>query len=390
MMFDTELVNKFQTIETPFYYYNVTLLKNTLAALTAETSKRNYKVHYAIKANYNDRILQIIKDAGPGADCVSGNEIIKAIEVGFKNEEIVFAGVGKSDEEIIAGLRNNIFCFNVESLQELEVINSISGKMNKTAPVALRINPNIDAKTHHYITTGLEENKFGINAWELSVILEKLKSLQNIKLTGLHFHIGSQITDLEVYKSLCLRINEFQNWFTDHDIELEHINTGGGLGVDYENPDGHSIPDFKSFFNLFEKFIELKPGQILHFEIGRTIVAQCGSLISRVLYIKEGVNTSFAILDAGMTELIRPALYQSYHKIENLTSSEKNQRYDVVGPICESSDTFAKAILLPETKRGDLIAIRSTGAYGEVMSFRYNLRSEINSWFSDQFGEERK
>lgn len=383
-MFNQELINKFRSIETPFYYYDISLLKETLAALISETPKRNYKVHYAIKANANDRILEIVKEAGLGADCVSGNEIIKAAEAGFRNDEIVFAGVGKSDEEIKIGLQKNIFCFNVESLQELEVINSIASAMNKTASVALRINPNVDAKTHHYITTGLEENKFGINSWEMSAILEKIKTLQNIKLTGLHFHIGSQVTDLEVYKSLCLRINEFQNWFTDHDIFFEHINAGGGLGVDYENPDEHSIPDFKSFFDLFEKFIQLRSGQILHFEIGRAIVAQCGSLISKVLFIKEGVNTNFAILDAGMTELIRPALYQSYHKIENLTASAKIKRYDVVGPICESSDTFGKAILLPETKRGDLIAIRSTGAYGEVMSFRYNLRSEIKSWFSDQ------
>jgi diaminopimelate decarboxylase len=270
------------------------------------------------------------------------------------------------------------------------VINSISSAINKIAQIAIRINPNVDANTHHYITTGLEENKFGINTWELSAILERLPSLKNINLIGLHFHIGSQISDLNVFKGLCIRINEIQKWFDEHNLSLQYINVGGGLGINYENPDAELIPDFSSYFNVFEKFLEIDPGQQVHFEIGRAIVGQCGSLISRVLYIKEGVNTNFAILDAGMTELIRPALYQSYHKIENISNFEirnskfKIFRYDVVGPICESSDTFGKSILLPETKRGDLIAILTTGAYGEAMASRYNLRSAVDSYFSDQ------
>ncbi|MEJ2505296.1 MAG: diaminopimelate decarboxylase [Ignavibacteriaceae bacterium] len=325
-----------------------------------------------------------MNDNGFGADCVSGNEVSKSIEVGFDSNKIVFAGVGKSDEEIKTGLQHEIFCFNVESIQEIEVINSIAGSMNKTAPIALRINPNINPKTHHYITTGLEENKFGINFDDFDQILEKISSYKNLALTGLHFHIGSQVTDLKVYKSLCIRINELQKWFVDHKIEIKHLNAGGGLGVNYENPDENLIPDFKSFFRVFEQFLELQPDQILHFEIGRAVVAQCGSLISKVLFIKEGLNTNFVILDAGMTELLRPALYQAYHKIENLTSKGKEKRYDVVGPICESSDTFAKSYLLPETKRGDLISLRSTGAYGEVMASHYNLRSAIQSYFSDQ------
>ena len=382
-MFDKNLVNKFSKLETPFYFYDTNVLKRTLDSIKTESEKRNYIIHYAVKANANDEILRIIKEYGLGADCVSGNEITKAIESGFKSKDIVFAGVGKSDLEIITALKHNIFCFNVESEQELEIINSLAKSSNQSAQVAIRINPNINAKTHHYITTGLEENKFGINEWELSGILEKIKSLKNIKLTGLHFHIGSQVTDLEVFKGLALRINEIQEWFVDHNIKLEHINAGGGLGIDYEHPDENQIPDFKSFFEIFENFLQVRTGQKVHFEIGRAIVAQCGSLVSRVLYIKKGENTSFAILDAGMTELIRPALYQAYHKIENLTSDGVQRRYDVVGPICESSDTFAKAILLPETKRGDLIAIRSTGAYGEEMSLRYNLRPEVSSVFSD-------
>ena len=383
-MFNPEQIEKFKRLKTPFYYYDISLLQKTIDELKKEADKRNYQIHYAVKANANEGILQIINDNGFGADCVSGNEVSKSIEVGFDSNKIVFAGVGKSDEEIKTGLQHEIFCFNVESIQEIEVINSIAGSMNKTAPIALRINPNINPKTHHYITTGLEENKFGINFDDFDQILEKISSYKNLALTGLHFHIGSQVTDLEVYKSLCIRINELQKWFVDHKIEIKHLNAGGGLGVNYENPDENLIPDFKSFFRVFEQFLELQPDQILHFEIGRAVVAQCGSLISKVLFIKEGLNTNFVILDAGMTELLRPALYQSYHKIENLTSKGKEKRYDVVGPICESSDTFAKSYLLPETKRGDLISLRSTGAYGEVMASHYNLRSAIQSYFSDQ------
>lgn len=383
-MLTKEIISKFSQIETPFYYYDIKLLQNTLDEIVQESLKKNYKLHYALKANSNDRILEIISNAGLGADCVSGNEITKAVSTGFKSSELVFAGVGKSDKEILTGLTNDILCFNVESKQELEVINSIAISLNKIANVALRINPNINANTHHYITTGLEENKFGINIWELSQVLDLISSLMNIKLIGLHFHIGSQVTDLDVYKGLCLRINEIQKWFSDRNFRFEYLNAGGGLGINYESPDSEPIPDFKSYFEVFEKFLERFPDQQVHFEIGRAIVGQCGSLISKVLYVKEGINTNFIILDAGMTELIRPALYQSYHKIENLTSHGKANRYDVVGPICESSDTFAKYFFLPETERGNLIAIRSTGAYGEVMSSEYNLRDKIQSYFSDQ------
>ena len=388
-MFSKELIGKFEKLETPFYYYDLELLSSTLSVLKNEASVKNYNVHYALKANSNDKILKIICDAGFGADCVSGNEVSKAIAVGFKNDQIVFAGVGKSDSEIKTALKENICCFNVESIQEIEVINSIASSSNQTAKIALRINPNIDAKTHHYITTGLEENKFGINTWELPAILEKIPSQRSIRLLGLHFHIGSQINDLNVFKGLCVRINEIQKWFSDHNFDFKYLNVGGGLGISYENPDEESVPDFRSYFDVFEKFLEKKPGQEIHFEIGRAIVAQCGSLISRVLFIKEGVNTNFAILDAGMTELIRPALYQSYHKIEKISKFEiensKSEvlKYDVVGPICESSDTFGKSVLLPETKRGDLIAIRSTGAYGEVMASEYNLRDKAVSYFSN-------
>lgn len=384
--FSKDLLHKFTLTPTPFYYYNMELLDQTLQTLIQEAARYGFIVHYALKANANPAILNRIKSAGLGADCVSGNEVSRALETGFSDEKIVFAGVGKSDEEILTGLANDIHSFNCESLQELEVIDQLAGRMNKIAPVALRLNPNVSANTHKYITTGLEENKFGINQWELETIIEKLKSLKNIRLIGLHFHIGSQITDLSAFKSLCIKINEFQQWFRQRRIEIQNLNVGGGLGIDYHEPDKHPVVDFASFFRLFHDFLEVSPGQKVHFELGRAVVAQCGSLISKVLYIKNGVNTNFMILDAGMTELIRPALYQAYHKIENLSNpGGELQRYDVVGPICESSDCFGKALQLPLTSRGDLIAIRSTGAYGEVMSSNYNLREKAESYYSEGY-----
>lgn len=382
-MFTDNQIKSFAGKVTPFYFYDLELLKKTLIEVKTHAPKE-YHIHYALKANSNPVILKLIKETGFGADCVSGNEVKRAVETGFKSNDIVFAGVGKSDSEINYALETDIFCFNVESTAELSVINELAKTKGKTAKVALRINPNVDAHTHKYITTGLEENKFGINPYEFDTVLNLIKTLPNIELIGLHFHIGSQITSLTPFKNLCLRVNEINHWFIEKGYLLPNINVGGGLGINYHEPDKEAIPDFKSFFEVFKQFLELKPNQQLHFELGRALVANCGSLISKVLYIKNGINTNFAILDAGMTELIRPALYQAYHKIENLSNKNTgNIKYDVVGPICESSDCFGKAVMLPETKRGDIIAIRSAGAYGEVMSNRYNLRDEVRTSFSE-------
>ena len=381
-MIDLKTIAKFREIETPFYYYDLDVLYSTLNQLKKESDNSGYKVHYAVKANSNERILKIISSYGFGADCVSYNEISAALDAGFAASQIVFAGVGKTDKEIDAALRAGIFCFNCESIPEIEVINHIATKLNKVARIALRINPYIEAHTHKYITTAVEESKFGINTWELDEVLKKIAAFSNIDLIGMHFHVGSQITRMSVFKSLCSRINELQEWFSSHGINLSVVNVGGGMGIDYENPE--KAPQFEDYFSLMNEFIDLLPGQELHMEPGRSVVGQCGSLISRVLYIKNGNQTLFAILDAGMTDLIRPALYQAHHKIENLTSDGRIYRYDVVGPICESSDTFAKYIELPETKRGDIIAIRSAGAYGEAMASRYNLRNLPKSVFSDE------
>lgn len=368
-------IEKFQRLSTPFYYYDTELLRRTLTEIKTKANKHsNYVVHYAIKANANTKLLKIIHEVGLGADCVSGGEIKAALEAGFPASEIVYAGVGKSDWEINLGLDNEIFCFNVESIPELEVINELAGTKGKVANVAFRINPDVGAHTHSNITTGLAENKFGIAMRDMESIINHALHMRHVKFIGLHFHIGSQILDMSDFVALCRRINDLQNQLEKHGISVRHINVGGGLGIDYEHPDKSAIPDFKAYFDTYAKYLKLRHGQQLHFELGRAVVGQCGSLITRTLYVKQGDTKQFAIVDAGMTELIRPALYQAVHKIENISSNRPTEIYDVVGPICETSDVFAKGILLNKTYRGDLLAIRSAGAYGEIMASQYNCR----------------
>ena len=376
-------INKLRELQTPFYFYNTDLLRDTLALIRAEADRYGFHVHYAVKANANHKILSIIRENGLGADCVSGGEIKASLAAGFPAKKIVFAGVGKADWEINLGLDNDIFCFNVESAAELEVINELAGAKNKVASVALRINPEVDAHTHAYITTGLKENKFGINLSQLDSVLDLFETLKNVKLIGLHFHIGSQITDLSSFQSLCSRVTEIQENMARRRILVENLNFGGGLGIDYHHPNHLPIPDFKEYFAIFHKHMKLRPEQQVHFEPGRSVVGQCGTLITKVLYVKEGASKNFAIVDAGFTELIRPALYQTYHRIENLTSDEAEEVYDVVGPICESSDSFGKSVDLNKVRRGDLIALRSAGAYGEIMASQYNCRQLPKAYFSD-------
>ena len=378
-------IERFKDIETPFYWYDADLLRNTLESINAEASKHEgFVVHYAIKANANPKVLRIIRAAGLGADCVSGGEIEACIKAGFPSNKIVYAGVGKSDWEINLGLDNDIFCFNVESIPELEVINELAAAKGKVARVAFRLNPNVGAHTHANITTGLDENKFGIAMRDMLSVIDEASKLENVKFVGLHFHIGSQILDMSDFEALCNRVNELQSILESHRIRVEHINVGGGLGVDYEHPNRLPIPDFKAYFDTYAKKLKLRPGQTLHFELGRAVVAQCGSLITRTLYIKEGATKKFAIVDAGFTDLIRPALYQAYHKIENISSEDQKEAYDVVGPICESTDVFAKQIDLNKTRRGDLLAIRSAGAYGEIMASQYNCRKLPKGYLSDE------
>ena len=378
-------IEKMQSIKTPFYYYDTELLRQTLRTINEEAGRHeNFVVHYAVKANANPKILRFIREAGLGADCVSGGEIEASIKAGFPSNKIVYAGVGKSDWEINLGLDNDIFCFNVESIPELEVINELAAAKGKTARVAFRLNPNVGAHTHANITTGLAENKFGIAMDDMLKVIEEARSMKNVKFVGLHFHIGSQILDMGDFEALCNRVNELQAKLDSQRIRVEHINVGGGLGIDYAHPNRVPLPDFKAYFNTYAKKLKLRPGQTLHFELGRAVVAQCGSLITRTLYIKKGAVKQFAIVDAGFTDLIRPALYQAYHKIENITSEEPLETYDVVGPICESTDVFAKQVDINRAHRGDLLAIRSAGAYGEIMASQYNCRQLPIGYASDE------
>ncbi|GIV27588.1 MAG: diaminopimelate decarboxylase [Bacteroidia bacterium] len=386
MFFSEKIISKLLKLPTPFYYYDVDIFEMTIKKVIEASKNINGKIHYALKANHQNRLLGIVAKSGLGADCVSGGEIQKALENGISAESIVFAGVGKTDAEIEYAIKNKVFCLNVESIEELMVIDSIAQKMNDKVSIALRINPNVDAYTHKFITTGLEENKFGINASDLKDALEKLSNLKNVELIGIHFHIGSQITDLSVFKNLCLKINEILRFLEERRIEVNHINVGGGLGINYMYPDEHLFPDFEGYFNVFEKFLERRPNQQLHFELGRALVAQCGALICKVIFHKTSGKKHFLILDSGMNHLIRPALYEAYHKMENISKyNELNvMLYDVCGPICETTDYFGKNVLLPETQRGDYIAVRSAGAYGEVMASNYNLRGYPSVYFSDE------
>ena len=378
-------MDKFKGIETPFYYYDTELLRDTLRAINTEAGKyEGFCVHYAVKANANPKLLNVICQAGLGADCVSGGEIRAAVNAGFPSSKIVFAGVGKTDKEIELGLDKNIFCFNVESVPELEVINSLAAGKGKVANVAFRINPDVGAHTHANITTGLAENKFGIAMDDMEDVIRRALAMSNVKFVGLHFHIGSQILDMGDFVALCNRVNDLQNMLEARKVVVENINVGGGLGIDYTHPNRVPVPDFKSYFSTYARHLKLRKGQKLHFELGRSVVGQCGSLMTRVLYVKQGTVKQFAIVDAGMTDLIRPALYQAYHKIENISCDASPKTYDVVGPICESSDVFAKAVDIDECHRGDLLAIRSAGAYGEIMASQYNCRPLPKGYIAEE------
>ncbi|MBQ3634918.1 MAG: diaminopimelate decarboxylase [Bacteroidales bacterium] len=376
-------LERFAQVETPFYYYDLDVLRLTLDTVVREAAKHDFVVHYAVKANANPRLLNEIRQAGLGIDCVSGGEVRCALEHGFDAKKIVFAGVGKSDWEIDLALDADIECLNVESIPEMEVINERAMAKGRVADICLRVNPNVDAHTHQYITTGMEENKFGIGLWEVEAACRRAEELPCINLVGFHFHIGSQITDMSAFQVLCTRVNELLRWAEEHKINLSVVNVGGGLGVDYEHPDEMPLPDFADYFSTFARHLELRSGQQVHFELGRSIVAQCGSLVTKVLYVKKGQKKQFAVVDAGMNDLIRPALYHAYHKIENISSALPVEKYDVVGPVCESSDCFGKEIQLPAVSRGDLIALRSAGAYGETMASRYNLRKFAQGVYSD-------
>lgn len=381
-MFSSEIVKRFKNLSTPFYYYDISILENNLKLLSNCIEDFN-KVHFSVKSNTNPKLLNLIKSYGLGIDAVSSNEIKHCLELGFDSKDVVFAGVGKSDQEIKYAIKNNISYFNAESIQEIEVINAISNKLSRRTNVSIRINPNIKTDTHKKIQTGSSDDKFGIDLNDLYYI-PKLNNLENIRITGIHFHIGSQLINLKPFNELCETSNDVLNYLKENGLKIKNINVGGGLGINYENPEKNLLSNFKDFISLFNKKIKKEKGQFIDFELGRSIVGQCGFLISKILYSKKSYDRNFLILDSGMNNLIRPALYNSRHKISNITSKHKSfLNYDVVGPICESSDTFAKDYKLIKSNRGDLIVIHSCGAYGESMSSNYNLRDNINSYYSD-------
>ena len=382
-MFNSELTQKLTKLKTPFYFYDLDLLDKTILSLK-ESLDPNYSVYYAIKANNNSKIIKLIKDHDLGIDAVSGEEINKSLNNSIKPKKIVFAGVGKTKDEIIFAIRKKIYLFNCESFDEISLIDKISNELNVKTKIAIRLNPNIDSRSHKYIKTGMFDSKFGIQIDHLDEILEKIKKLNHIDLKGYHFHLGSQIDDLGVFRKLCKVSNEMNIYLKNKNFNITDINLGGGLGINYKEPDLNLIPDFKSYFQIFKKNLIYFDNQKIHFELGRSIVGQSGSLFSSILYLKKSFNKHFIIIDAGKTELIRPALYNAQHHIENLSSSKKENKYDIVGPLCESSDTFAKDYYLNQSKIGDLIVIRSTGAYGEVMSSNYNLREKVNAYYSNE------
>ena len=392
-MLDINTIEKLDRVATPFYYYDMDLFRKTVDHVAVLAQKHNIKVHYAVKANVERRLLEYISSKGFGADCVSGNEVLHAHDCGFPADQIVYAGVGKTDKEIYNALKLGIEAFNCESLQEIYVINEMARIYGLKANVSIRINPDIDAHTHKYVTTGLYENKFGISQHEFDKLIDIIKKSENINFYGLHFHIGSQITRVaEVFALECKRVNDIVAYFERNGLKVDNINLGGGLGVDYDDPDENAIADFKTWFGTISENIIRREDQSVHVEPGRSLVAQCATLISRVLFVKSGETKNFLIMDAGMNDLIRPALYGAYHKIENLSAAQRtffptHQAYDIVGPVCESSDVWGAGRLLPLSVRGDLMAIRSTGAYGQVMASRYNMKDLAPSVFSDAIDE---
>ena len=392
-MLDINTIDKLDRVATPFYYYDMDLFRKTVDHVAVLAKEHNIKVHYAVKANVERRLLEYISSKGFGADCVSGNEVLHAHDCGFPADQIVYAGVGKTDKEIYNALKLGIEAFNCESLQEIFVINEMARVYGLKANVSVRINPDIDAHTHKYVTTGLYENKFGISQHEFDKLIDIIKKSEHINFYGLHFHIGSQITRVaEVFALECKRVNEIVAYFERNGLKVDNINLGGGLGVDYDDPDENAIADFKTWFDTISENIIRREDQSVHVEPGRSLVAQCATLISRVLFVKSGETKNFLIMDAGMNDLIRPALYGAYHKIENLSAAQRtffptHQAYDIVGPVCESSDVWGAGRLLPLSVRGDLMAIRSTGAYGQVMASRYNMKDLAPSVFSDAIDE---
>lgn len=392
-MVTAEKLSALSALRTPFYFYDMDLFQRTVEEAASCAARYGVDVHYAAKANCDARLMSIIASTGFGADCVSEGELRLALDAGVPASKIEFSGVGKSDREILEAIRAGIGSINVESVQELYIVDAIAEHYGLVANVSLRINPNIDAHTFRYVTSGLYANKFGIPRSEFEAAAKMLSECRNIRFKGLHFHIGSQIRDLEnVFTLVCDNANETIAWFESRGFKVENVNLGGGLGVNYEDPDGEQVPDFDTWFRVIAERIDRTGGRRVHVEPGRAFVAQCATLISRVLFVKDSGSKTFLVLDAGMNNMVRPAFYGAYHRIENLSASLRPALgetclYDIVGPVCESSDTWGKNRRMALSVRGDLVAVRSAGAYGQAMQNSYNLRPMAQTVYSDRIGE---
>lgn len=384
-MLSRQVADKLAKFETPFYLYDIGLLDQTLESLMSIASKYGYKIHYAIKANYDAKLLQIIRKYGVGIDCASGNEVRCAIEAGFDPKSIVYAGVGKRDKEICYAIEQNILAINCESIEELYLVDQLAAEAGKVVSIALRVNPDIDPKTNHCIDTGQADSKFGISYEEILSSVDAIKSLKHVDVIGMHIHIGSQIRELHVFENMCNKVNVIVENLTKLGFEIEFVDVGGGLGINYDMPENEPIPNFASVFAIIKQHLKVGNRQV-HFEFGRSIVGQCGELITKVLYNKTtATGRRLVIVDGSMTELIRPALYGSYHNIENITSeAEQRLKYTIVGTACESTDVFDENVSLPITKRGDLLTIKSAGAYGMSMASRYNQHDLPTAVYSDE------
>lgn len=384
-MLSRKIAQSLKDLETPFYLYDMDLLRLTLESAVTMASRYGFVLHYAVKANYDPRVLAMIKDFGLGADCASGGEVRCAVEAGFDPAKIVYAGVGKKDSEIRYAISQGIFAINCESLEEIAVVNDIAGSLGKKVDIALRVNPDIDPKTNHCIDTGQADSKFGISYEEILANAASIQAYPNIRVKGMHLHIGSQIRELHVFEYLCNKVNVIVENLEKLGFSLEFVDVGGGLGINYDVPENEPVPNFASVFAIINSHLRVG-GKSVHFEFGRAIVGECGELITRVLYRKTtATGRKLVIVDSSMTELIRPALYGAYHNIENITSaSEKKDRYTIVGTACESTDVFDENITLPETVRGDLLTLKSAGAYGQSMASTYNLHPLPRSVYSDE------
>jgi diaminopimelate decarboxylase len=356
--------------DTPLYVYDFDLIKEKFISLQASFSGISSLVCYAMKANSNLSLLKMIASLDGGVDCVSINEVKKALMVGIKPYRIIFSGVGKKDEEIEEALLSKVLMINLESEQELYRIEDISKKLKVKARISVRVNPNVDAKTHAYISTGLHENKFGVNSEDAIKIYIYSKQSEFLEPIGIHFHIGSQLIDLKPIEESIKIIDGMVKNLKALDIDIKFFDVGGGIGIKYDNED---VISFKEYADVIKKYLKLKDITVVC-EMGRAIVGESGYFLSKVLYEKKNGDKRFVIVDGAMNDLIRPSLYNAYHKSEIITKNTDSSTCDVVGPVCESGDFLAKNQNLKHSNHGDINVVYCAGAYGFSLSSNYNSR----------------